>query len=200
MLVVGLIGPMGAGKSVVAQELGFCGAEVIRADDISRETLASGTDELAEVARVFGQVCLRDDGELDRRALGSVVFSDAQQRERLESIVHPAMVRRMAERLAELKRRQPPPRLVVIEAANLVQMRGLGLVDLTVMVTAPRDERLRRVMARDGLSSAEVQRRMVAQEEQGIGDFEADRVLVTDGDVAASREQAQRLYQELVGR
>ena len=113
---------------------------------------------------------------------------------------HEKAIRYLTERLAELKRRQPPPSLVAVEAANLVQMHGLDLVDLTVMVTAPRDERLRRVMARDGLSSAEVQRRLVAQEEQGIGDFEADRVLVTDGDVAASREQAQRLYQELVGR
>ncbi len=189
---------MGAGKSVVAQELASCGAEVIRADDISREALASGTDELAEVVRVFGRKCLSDDGGLDRRALGSVVFADAQARERLESIVHPAMVRRMRERLAELRHRQSPPRLVVIEAANLVQMDGLGLVDLTVMATAPREERLRRVMARDGLSSVEVERRLSSQEEQGIGAFEADRMMITDGDLAATRGQAQRLYEELV--
>ena len=198
MLVVGLIGPMGAGKSVVAQELASCGAEVIRADEISRDALAPGTDELAEVVRVFGRDCLSDEGTLDRRALGGVVFADAQARERLESIVHPAMVRRMRERLAELKHRRPPVRLVVIEAANLVQMDGLDLVDLTVMVTAPRDERLRRVMARDGLSSIEVERRLSAQEEQGIGAFAADRVMVTDGTPEATREQTQRLYEELV--
>lgn len=189
---------MGAGKSVVAQEFASGGAEVIRADDVSRETLAPGTDEFAEVARVFGGEFLRDDGALDRRALGRAVFSDAEARERLESIVHPAMVKRMSGRLGELRRRQPPPRLAVIEAANLVPMGALDMVDLTVMVTAPREVRLRRVMARDGLSRIEVERRLVAQEEQGIGEFAADRVVVTDGDLAATREQAQRLYEELV--
>ncbi len=198
MLIVGLIGPIGAGKSVVARELASLGAAVIWADEISREVLVPGSATLKAVVEAFGEGILEADGALARRELGRIVFADAEARKTLESIVHPAMVARMRERLAELSTSQPPPSVVAIEAANLVQMGAVALADTVVMVTASPDERLRRVMARDGLTMCEAGGRMRVQEELGIDDYPADRTILAEGSAEATRAQAQRLWQELV--
>lgn len=198
MVVIGLIGPVAAGKSVVLAEMARLGAATIRADDVSRELLAPGQPLLAAVTEEFGARYLRPDGSLDRRMLGQLVFSDGEARARLERIMHPAMVARMAE-LIEAERRRPcPPPAVVVEAANLVPMGGLGLVDVTVMVTADRETRVRRLMARDGISRADAERLVRLHEKLGIEDFAADYVLVTDGDERATRAAVQRLWTALV--
>lgn len=198
MLTVGLIGPTGAGKSVVAGTLEALGAEVIRADEVSRQVLAPGSAELGEVVGAFGEAVLDERGALRRRVLGRVVFGDAEARRRLEAIVHPAMVQRMSRRLAELRECEPQPRLVVIEAANLVEMGAEELAEVLVKVTAPREERLRRLMARDGLSREEAEERIGAQELAGTGEHEVDRVIDAGGDVSATRAAAERLWHELV--
>lgn len=195
---VGLIGPIGAGKSVVADELAACGAAVIRADDISREVLAPGSATLAAVAAVFGDEVLDEGGALKRRELGHLVFADPKARRRLEEIVHPAMVARIEAQLAELRAKRPVPALAVVEAANLVEMGGAHLVDELVMVTAPREERLRRIVERDGLSREEAQDRLRAHEELGIEGHRADHVIVATGEAADTRVQAQQLWGRLV--
>ena len=200
MLRVGLIGPIGAGKSVVADELAARGAAVIRADEVSRELLVPGSRELEEIARVFGTHMLREDGTLKRRELAEVCFADDRARERLERIVHPPMVRRIREKLEALERASEPPQVAVVEAANLVQMGVLELVDRLVMVTAPRAERLRRIMERDGVSADSAERVVALQERQGIEECgpHADRVLVAEGDEESTRTQTQRLWAALV--
>lgn len=197
MRVVGLIGPIGAGKSVVADELARCGATVIKADEVSREVMAPGSETLARVQAAFGPEYVDERGELKRRELGQAVFADALARRRLEEIVHPAMVARIEEKLAELRASPQPPQMVVIEAANLVEMGGGRLVDKLVMVTAPRAERLRRIIGRGGLSPEEAEQRVRAHEELGIEEHSADYVVMTNGDEEDTRRRARRLWQEL---
>src|SRR5262252_5439658 len=98
--MVGLTGGIGAGKSAVARRLGELGAVVIDADAIAREVVSAGTDGFAEVVARFGDVVLTEDGELDRPALGAIVFGDDEQRRALERIIHPRVRARSAELIA----------------------------------------------------------------------------------------------------
>src|SRR2546421_11330869 len=93
--VIGLTGNIASGKSAVARMLAELGGEVIDADAVARDTLAPGTDETTEVARRFGPDVIREDGSIDRAALGRVVFSDPMALADLEAIVHPATRRRI---------------------------------------------------------------------------------------------------------
>ncbi|MGI5816714.1 MAG: dephospho-CoA kinase [Armatimonadota bacterium] len=196
MIVIGVIGPIAAGKSVVLDELAGLGAETIRADEVSRELLAPGSDLLDEVIADFGNSFRGEVGGLDRAKLGALVFGDDSARRRLERIVHPAMVRRIAEKIARF--REAGVRVVAVEAANLVEMDALPLVDLTVMVTAPEDVRIERLMQRDGLSEAEAQSRLALHRRLGIENHPTDYRIDTSGGEQTTRRQAQRLWRETV--
>ncbi len=198
MLVVGLIGPIAAGKSVVLDEMERLGAVGLRADDVSRELLAPGSALLEQVIAEFGEQYRADDGGLDRRALGELVFADPLARGRLERLVHPAMLARMAELIENQRARAHRPEVMVIEAANLPQMGGLGLVDMTVQVIASPETRVRRLMTRDGVSEEHARSLVTLHDELGIGRFPADYEVSTEGDVRSTREAVQRLWGELV--
>jgi dephospho-CoA kinase len=198
VVVIGLIGPVAAGKSLVLAEMERLGAVTIRADDVSRALLAPGQPLLDAVFAAFGERYRRPDGSLDRRALGQLIFSDEEARARLEGILHPAMVARMAEMITAERERPCPPPAVVVEAANLAPMGGLKLVDVTVMVTAERETRVRRLMARDGMTRAEAEALVNLHEALGLEAFPADYVLVNDGDEADLRTAVQRLGRALV--
>ncbi len=196
MIVIGVIGPIAAGKSVVIDELGRLGAATICADEVSRELLVPGSDLLERVITAFGELYRGEVGGLDRAKLGALVFADDGARRRLERIVHPAMVERIAERIAELRGEGAPA--VAVEAANLVEMGALPLVDVTVMVSAPEELRLQRLMARDGLSRDEAGRRMALHERLGIEQYPADCRIDAGGDESTTRREVQRLWRELV--
>lgn len=196
--MIGLIGPVAAGKSLVLAEMARLGAVTIRADDVSRELLAPGEPLLDAVLAEFGAEYRRPEGSLDRRALGQLVFSDEEARARLEGILHPAMVARMAEMIAAARARACPPPAVVVEAANLVPMGGLELADRTVMVTADRETRVQRLMARDGSTRAEAEALVRLHEALGLEAYAADYVVSNEGDERATRAAAQRLWRTLV--
>lgn len=196
MVVIGVIGPIAAGKSVVMDEFARLGAATIRADEVSRELLAPGADLLERIIGEFGESFRQEVGGLDRAKLGALVFADDRARRRLEGILHPAMVERMGERIEQSRREGA--RAVAVEAANLVEMGALGLVDVTVMVSAPEKVRLERLMARDGLSAEDARRRMALHRRLEIDRHPTDYRIDASGDEGESREQVQRLWRELV--
>jgi len=198
VVVIGVIGPVAAGKSMVLAEMARLGASTVRADDVSRELLAPGQPLLDAVLAEFGPRYRRTDGSLDRRALAQLIFQNQEARARLEGILHPAMVARMGELVAAARDQAYPPPAVVIEAANLVPMGGLGLVDVTVLVTAERETRIRRLMARDGTARADAEALVALHEALCLEDFPADCVLATDGEESATRSAVQRLWRALV--
>jgi dephospho-CoA kinase len=196
VIVVGLIGPIAAGKSVVSETLAECGAATIKADDVSRELLAPGREHLDAVVRAFGERFLEADGRLKRGELAELIFRDAHAREKLNRLLHPAMVERMREKIDAL-RRSGEAAVAVVEAANLVEMGGLELVDRVVMVTAPRGERLRRLMERDGLSRREAEQRLRLHEEMEIEETRADYLVDASGNEQDTRRSAGRLWRQL---
>ncbi len=156
---VGLTGGVAAGKSAVATMLAELGAVVVDADLLAREVVAPGTDGLAEVVAAFGEGVLGPDGALDRPALGAVVFADADARRRLEAIIHP----RVRARAAELEAAAPAGALVVHDIPLLVETGQSGSFDAVIVVDAPREVQVERMVRERGLTPAEAEARIAAQ-------------------------------------
>lgn len=158
MLRIGLSGGIGSGKSTVASRFAEHGAVVIDADVLSREVVEPGTDGLAEIAAAFGADILTPDGALDRPALAARVFGDDQARETLNGIVHP----RVAARTAELVAAAPADAVVVHDVPLLVEKGYAPHYHLVVIVDAPVETRVQRLVGR-GLPEADARARIAAQ-------------------------------------
>lgn len=198
MLVVGLTGPMGAGKSVVLNVFRELGAECLRADDASRELLSTSARLLGEIRQYFGDGVFRADGSLDRSRLADLIFRDPAARRRLEQITHGPMVAWLRDRLEELERLPEPPQVVVLEAAILSHMGGRGLVDLTVRVHASPEECLERIQARDRITREQARERLALHEQLGLFAEDADYVLDTSGTEEETRDRVKALWPALL--
>jgi dephospho-CoA kinase len=189
--VLGLTGNIGAGKSTVARLLAAHGIPVIDADQLAREVVQPGQPALAEIAARFGQKVLNPDGTLDRKAMAAVVFNDPAERAALNAIVHPRIAEATASRLAELAREGQPT--AVYEAALIVENgldRGL---DGLIVVTAPEDVQLARLLERDKMSEAEARARLAAQLPASVKLERATFVVENHGSLAELEAQVARL-------
>jgi dephospho-CoA kinase len=179
MLRVGLTGGIGSGKSTVAGRLAEHGAVVIDADRIAREVVEPGTPGLAELVEAFGADILGQDGALDRPRLAGKVFSDDQARTRLNGIVHP----RIAERTGELMSAAAADAIVVHDVPLLVE-NGLGpAYHLVLVVDAPVETRVRRVVRDRGMSEEDARARIKAQADEASRRAAADVWLDNGGSV-----------------
>ncbi len=156
---VGLTGGVASGKSTVAGMLTDLGAVVIDADAIAREVVAAGTPGLAAVIAEFGEELLTPDGELDRPAMGSLVFHDESARRRLEAIVHPLVF----ERYAEQEAAAPEGALVVHDIPLLVESGRASEFDAVVVVDVPRELQVERMLRDRGWSLVDAEARIAAQ-------------------------------------
>lgn len=178
MLRVGLTGGIGSGKSAVAALLALHGAEIIDADLLAREAVTPGSPGLAAVVEAFGAGVLTPDGELDRPALGRLVFGDAGARERLNAIVHPEV-----RRLAAARERELPSSAVVVQVIPLLVETGQqASFDAVVVVDADPATQLARLARRDGLSPEDAAARVAAQATREERLAAADHVIDNDGD------------------
>jgi dephospho-CoA kinase len=143
---IGITGPIGCGKSKVAGFLGKLGAVVIDADRVAHQVTDPGTPALAQIASVFGTEVLREDGTLDRHALGRIVFSDPAALVALEAIVHPAVRPAILDEMAAAERTGAPA--VVVEAIKLVEGGLAELCDEVWLITCAPDQQLARLRAR----------------------------------------------------
>ncbi len=159
---IGLTGGIACGKSTVSRLLASRGAIVIDADILAREVVEPGAPALAEVVRVFGPDMLNEDGTLNRKQLGKVVFANEAKRKRLEELLHPAIIQLMQERMAEAERLQPD-KLVVADVPLLYEAQMEDMFQEVLVVAASREVQLERLMQRDGLSGEEAELRIDAQ-------------------------------------
>ncbi|MFC7328390.1 dephospho-CoA kinase [Marinactinospora rubrisoli] len=180
MLRVGLTGGIGSGKSEVARRLADRGAVVIDADRLAREVVEPGTSGLAEVVAEFGEGVLTPDGRLDRGRLGEIVFADAERLARLNAIVHP----RVAERSAELMAAAPRDAVVVYDVPLLVENGLAGDYDVVVVVDAPDDVRIARVVTDRGMTEEQARARIRAQASRRERLARADVVVDNSGSLA----------------
>jgi len=180
MLVVGITGGIGSGKSAVSDRFAALGVPVIDADHSSRDVVARGSSGLAEVVAHFGQEVLTEDGELDRKALGQLIFSDVSARRKLEAILHPRIRAAMRDQLAKV---DGPYAVLVIPL--LIESKQQDLVDRILVVDTPEALQRRRVQARDGISASHIDRILAAQLARTERLKAADDVIVNDGDLVA---------------
>lgn len=190
MLRVGLTGGIAAGKSLAARTLRDLGALVIDADALAREVVEPGTEGLAAVVEAFGPGIIDGEGRLDRPALASVVFADADNRAVLNTIVHP----RVRARAAELESRAAPETIVVHDIPLLVETGQHRNFDFVLVIDAPQEERIRRMAADRGMSEEAAQARIAAQATPAERAAAADVVLVNDGPAEQLAEAVRNLW------
>ena len=198
MVVLGVVGPIAAGKSVIIASLEGRGAVTIRADDVSRELLQPGCHELCAVQAAFGERFINGEGRLRRRALAELIFAEPAARRRLNELLHPAMVARIAEGIEQLRSSPQPPPLVAVEAAILLEMGAKQLVDKLLLVNAPVEVRIQRLAQRDSLPGDEARRRVAVHDRLGLGQVQADYVIETTGSLEDTRQQVARLWPRLL--
>jgi dephospho-CoA kinase len=177
VVVIGLTGGIGTGKSAVAALLSKLGAVVVDADELAREVVEPGRPAHAAVVERFGAGVLGPDGRVDRQALADVVFTDAGARADLEAIVHPAVAAARDERLATLAGTDA----VVVAVVPLLVEVGWEGADAVVVVDCPEEVAVRRLVEGRGMDEADARRRMAAQTGRADRLAAADRVIVNDG-------------------
>ena len=192
---VALTGGIGSGKSAVAGLLADRGAVVIDADAIAREVVAPGQPALREIVQRFGPQMLHPDGTLDRGRLAGVVFSDPGDLADLNAITHP----RIAARSAELLDAAPRDSVVVYDMPLLVEQGAVDGWDAIIVVDAPDDVRLERLVSR-GMDPSDALRRMAAQATRPERLAAADHVVDNGGDVASLTRQVDSLWAALSDR
>lgn len=190
MILVGLTGGIGSGKTTVSSMLSARGAVVIDADQITRELQAPGSPVLAEIVVAFGREVLDAAGALDRPALAAKVFGDPEALTRLNKIVHPAVGREMASRLDA---QRASDNVVVLDIPLLVENPREGLCG-TLVVDLPHDVAVERLVAFRSMSRSDAEARIARQASREARVAIADRVIDNSGDLASLESQVDEAW------
>lgn len=196
MLLVGLTGNIGSGKSTVAQMLAERGATIIDADVLARRAVEAGTATLDKMVKRWGAEILAPDGYLDRAALRQIVFADHDQLEELNQIVHPE-VERLRLRLVDQARRRGD-RIVICDIPLLFEQHMTGRFDLLVLVDADRAVRLDRLVRERGLRNEEAMDMIVAQMPAELKRARADFVIDNDSSLEALERRVDEVWVALL--
>ncbi len=191
MKVVALTGGIGSGKSLVANYFFTLGAEVLDADQISRQVIERGTPGFDEVVATFGDSVLKD-GEINRRALGEIIFADPEKRKALEAIIHP----KVQQALATARKALGENEILIYEIPLLVETGAADRFDQVITVEAPLEARIERLKKR-GLHQSEIEKRIASQAtpEQRIS--VANTVINNDGDEEELLRKVEAIWEEL---
>ena len=201
MIVIGLTGNIGSGKSTVARRLASLGAKIIDADQVARKVVLPGAACLEEIVREFGHGVLNDQGELDRKKMGDVVFADPQARTRLNNIIHPWITEEIH---LEITRFKEHPELLggagvlVVDAPLLIETDLQHDVDEVWVVKVDLKEQLQRLAQRDGLAPEAVMSRLDAQLPQEEKLKYARRIIDNSGEPDATIKQIDQHWADLM--
>lgn len=189
MLVVGLTGGIGAGKSTVAQFFAELGALVIDADQLARMAIERGSDGFADVMLRFGDEVIVN-GDIDRKKLAEIVFSDPQARKDLEAIIHPRVQALFAEAVADLDIDD----ILIYEIPLLVETGGAAKFDYIITVESDIELRKARLLKK-GLYISQIEKRMASQVTPEAREAIADKVIRNDGDEDSLLRQVENLWE-----
>jgi dephospho-CoA kinase len=191
---IGLTGGIASGKSTVSAMLRELGAQIIDADVVAREVVEPGQPALAEIAARFPGV-LGADGRLDRQKLGERIFGDEAERAALNAIIHPRIQHRFMEQTAALEK--AGHELVVYDAPLLIENRIHEWMNGVILVTAPREVQLARLIARNGLTRAQAEGRLASQLPLEEKQQYATWIVDNKGDLADTRAQVERVWKQV---
>jgi dephospho-CoA kinase len=198
MKVIGLTGGIGSGKSTVAQFLAEMGAVIVDLDKVGHEALRKGSQAWEQVASEFGKDILKAGGDIDRSKLGKIVFGNHKALIRLNQIVHPAIDNIVKTKIEKYRRQGV--RVVVLEAAAMLEAGKTEQVDELWVTAAPEATLLKRVIERGGLSKKETRARIKAQLSNEKRIRQADVVIDTDGTLDELKDRVATEWQKLQAR
>lgn len=196
MFIIGLTGGIGTGKTQVAELLEELGAAVVNADLLGHEIYKPQTEGWREVVAAFGERVVGPDGEIDRRALGGIVFSDEDALRRLNAITHPRIYALAAKRLDALKRQGAGA--AVLEAALLIEAQWTGLVNEVWVITSPEADVIERLRERNGMDADTARARIRSQMPQAERAEYADAVLENSGSLEQLDADVRKLWNSRV--
>lgn len=196
MLIVGITGRSGSGKTSVARHYLACGYPVADGDAISREIYLPGSPCLAALRKAFGDVVVQADGTLDRKQLGRIAFSSPQSNQRLVEITHPYIIEEFLRRARMAA--EKGSKLFFADGAMIIGGPFERYCDKIVVVTAPQKAALARIRQRDGITDKEALLRLKAQPPQAVLTDAADYVIRNDADEAALRGRADTVLESLL--
>jgi dephospho-CoA kinase len=196
MLKVGLTGGLACGKSFVGEALAAMGCLLIQADELGHEVLAPGGEAYNGVIDEFGRDILAGDRTIDRRALAARVFDKPERLARLNALVHPAVIRREEERIAEFAAHEPDG-IAVVEAAILIETGSYKRFDKMILVTCDAQRQMERALKREGAVEADVRARLSRQMPTSEKRKYADFVIDTSGEKQDTLRQTREVYQAL---
>lgn len=182
--ILGITGNIATGKSTVVKMLVEKGAYHIDSDEVYHELIAPGTPLLATLVDHFGEGILSDDGSLDRKALGAIVFNDPGQLKFLDELTHPAVIKEADRRAFAIE-----DGVVILDAVKLIESGHAEVCDVVWVVTAPEGTQVKRVMERNNVSFDEARRRVTAQPPLEPKIARADVVIHNDGTLDHLRQQ-----------
>jgi len=196
MLVIAITGGIGSGKSTVREIFEEMGAVGIDADELAREVVEPGTRGAVKVRKVFGPTFFNDRGRLKRREMAHLVFSDPPARRKLETILHPEIRAREAEKINETARNDPGA-VVAVEVPLLAETRGKEPYDIVINVTAPEEVRLDRLSASGRYDRSEAQARIDHQTKDEARIRIADYVIDNGGTRENTAKQVKKVLSDL---
>lgn len=196
MLIVGLTGGVASGKTTVSHLFREEGAYLINADQIARELVKPHTPGWKELKRVFGREISQKDGSINRKKLAARVFSDPEQRNILNQILHPRIKKEIGRQLQAIGQKDTEA-IVVIDAALLVETGDYREMDKVIVVTSTERQQIERLKEREGADPEEAQRILTSQiateEKLKVADF----VIQNEGSLEETRRRAKEVFQEL---
>ena len=198
MIVIGVTGGLGTGKSTVAAMFKQLGAAaVLDADVIAHRVMEPKRLAWRQLVKTFGEKILNEDQTINRRSLAAIVFRDETARKRLDAMVHPHVLRAIRQRLSQL-RRSPRVQAVILDVPLLIEAGAQQMVDALVVVTAPQVVQRERLTRKYGWSDEETTARIGAQMELSAKAALADHVVDNSGSVDATRTQVKRIWNQQV--
>ena len=189
LMIIGLTGTIGSGKSTVSEHLKSLGALVLDADIISRQVVEPGTEGLEQIIALFGGSVINPDGTLNRKAMAKLVFVDEEKRLLLNSIIHPAVLNTLKDKTAEEKKKNPN-RVIVWDVPLLIEVGWNEFVDSVWLVTAPENVRIERIIRRDNCTAEQAEMRIRAQ-------MSEDEKLKYSNDVIDNGSTLEKLYAQV---
>ncbi len=193
MLVIGLTGGIGSGKSTVTSLFSSHGIPIIDADTIARQVTAPGQPALREICALFGEKIIDGNGQLKRKQLGKVIFSNQQKREQLEAILHPIIQQRMLEQAATVSHSTA---YCILSIPLLLESGWQQLVDRILVVDINEKSQLQRTMHRDNIARKTAQAIIDAQVNRQDRLLAADDIIDNQGRIDELQQQVQQLHQK----
>lgn len=197
MKVIGLTGGIGSGKSTVSRMLRGLGAKIIDADQVAREVVEKGKPALKEIAETFGEETLYEDGTLNRKKLGSIIFSDDEKRLKLNEITHPRIIEEIHRKIDKCKSDQCTD-LLVLDCALLFEMDMENLVEESWLVSLDKETQIKRIMTRDDMTLTDAENRVNSQMSLEEKAQRATRIIDNSSVVNETHKQVMELWNEAV--